>query len=431
MFDTLIDTFGKLKRKILGYGRITSSELDTILKDIRITLLEADVNYKVVKEFTDALRIKCEGSALHKSLKPGDLVLKAVYEELTELLGGSVRRMAFSDDDVSIVSLLGLQGVGKTTTAVKLAHAYRDRNVLLVPADAKRPAACEQLQQLAQRVGVEVFPLIEHDALTTVRRAREHADSAGNRLMIIDTAGRLHVDDALADELRAIHDAVKPQYRLLVADGMTGQDAVNQASAFQEKIGLDGAILTKLDGDARGGAALSIARAAGVPLYYIGTGEDLDGLDVFYPDRAAQRILGMGDIAGLVDKVKAVEQELDQETLRTKMLAGDFNFEDFLEQMQMVRRLGPLKKLAAMIPGIKEADVDEREIKKVEAIVHSMTKQERLHPGLIDGSRKRRIAAGSGTSMQDVNKVLKQFKLARDMLKKYGKGAAGKILPGM
>jgi len=430
MFDTLIDTFGKLKRKILGYGRITGSELDTILKDIRITLLEADVNYKVVKEFTDALRIKCEGSALHKSLTPGDLVLKAVYEELTELLGGSVHHMTFSDG-VSVISLLGLQGVGKTTTAVKLAHAHHDKNVLLVPADAKRPAACEQLQQLAQRVGIEVYPLVEHDALKTVRRAKEHAEAAGNKLMIIDTAGRLHVDDVLVDELRALHDAVKPQYRLLVADGMTGQDAVNQASTFQEKIGLDGAILTKLDGDARGGAALSIARAAGVPLYYIGTGEDLTGLDVFHPDRIAQRILGMGDIAGLVDKVKAVEQELDQEELRTKMLQGDFNFEDFLEQMQMVRRLGPLKKLAAMIPGIKEADVDEREIKKVEAIVHSMTKQERLHPGLIDGSRKRRIAAGSGTSMQDVNKVLKQFKLARDMLKKYGKGAAGRLPLGM
>jgi signal recognition particle subunit SRP54 len=427
MFDTLIDTFGKLKRKILGYGRITGSELDAILKDIRVTLLEADVNYKVVREFIDGLRKKCEGFALHKSLKPGDLVLKAVYEELTEMLGGSARHMAFSADEVTVISLLGLQGVGKTTTAVKLAHEYKGKNVLLVPADAKRPAACEQLQQLARRVGVEVFPLIKNDALETVHRAKEHARAEGYRLMIIDTAGRLHIDDMLVDELRSIHDAVKPHYRLLVADGMTGQDAVNQASAFKEKIGLDGAILTKLDGDARGGAALSIARAAGVPLYYMGTGEDLTGLDVFYPDRVAQRILGMGDIAGLVDKVKAVEQELEQGELRTRMLEGDFNFEDFLEQMKMVRRLGPLKKLAAMIPGVKETDVNEREIKVVEAIVHSMTRHERLHPGIIDGSRKRRIAAGSGTSVQDVNKVLKQFKLARDMLKKYGKGGAGPL----
>ncbi|UCC11786.1 MAG: signal recognition particle protein [candidate division WOR-3 bacterium] len=431
MFDTLIDTFGKLKRKILGYGRITDSELDAILKDIRITLLEADVHYKVAREFIDRLRVKCEGSALHKSIKPGDLVLKAVYEELTELLGGSVHRIAFATDRVIVISLLGLQGVGKTTTAVKLANVHKDKNVLLVPADAKRPAAYEQLQQLGQRIGVEVFPLVGNDALETVRRARTHTESTGKKLMIIDTAGRLHIDDELIHELQSIHEIAKPQYRLLVADGMTGQDAVNQASSFKEKTGLDGAILTKLDGDARGGAALSIARAAGVPLYYVGTGEDLSGLDVFYPDRIAQRILGMGDIAGLVDKVKAVEQEIDQEKLRSKMLEGDFNFEDFLEQMKMVRRLGPMKKLAAMIPGVKEADVDEREIKKVEAIVYSMTRQERLHPGIINGSRKRRIAAGSGTSMQDVNKVLKQFTVARDMLKKYGKSGMGKILPGM
>ena len=431
MFDTLIDTFGKLKRKILGYGRITDRELDAILKEIRITLLEADVHYRIAREFIDRVRVTCEGSALLKSLKPGDLVLKAVYEELTELLGGSVHRITFSTDRITVISLLGLQGVGKTTTAVKLAHMYKDKDTLLVPADAKRPAAYEQLQRLGQRIGVEVFPLVENDALETVRRAKEHAQANGKQLVIIDTAGRLHIDDELVDELQSIHEISNPHYRLLVADGMTGQDAVNQASSFKEKTGLDGAILTKLDGDARGGAALSIARATGVPLYYIGTGEDLGGLDVFYPDRVAQRILGMGDLAGLVDKVKVVEQELDQEKLRTKMLEGDFNFEDFLEQMKMVRRMGPLKKLAAMIPGIKEADVDEREIKKVEAIVHSMTRQERLHPGIINGSRRRRIAAGSGTSMQDVNKVLKQFRIARDMLKKYGKGGAGKMLPGM
>lgn len=431
MFDTLIDTFGKLKRKILGYGRITGSELDAILKDIRVTLLEADVHYRIVREFIERLRSKCEGYALHKSLKPGDLVLKAVYEELSELLGGSACHVTFSSDGITVMSLLGLQGVGKTTTAVKLAIKHKDKNALLVPADAKRPAACEQLRQLGERAGIEVFPLVENDAPETVRRARAHAQAAGKNLMIIDTAGRLHIDDVLVDELRSIHDIAQPHYRFLVADGMTGQDAVNQASAFKAKVGLDGAILTKLDGDARGGAALSIARAADVPLYYVGTGEDLAGLDVFYPDRIAQRILGMGDIAGLVDKVKAVEQELDQQELRTKMLEGDFNFEDFLEQMKMVKRLGPLKKIAAMIPGVKEGDVDEREIQKVEAIVHSMTRQERLHPGMIDGSRKRRIAAGSGTSMQDVNKVLKQFKIARDMLKKYGKGAAGKMLPGM
>lgn len=422
MFEGLIDRFSIIRRRVLGYGRITRSELDAIVKDIRITLLEADVNYKVVKEFIETLNDRCSKLELSRSMQPGDLILKTVYEQLSVLLGQTPRALTFKQNTITVISLLGLQGVGKTTTAAKLAVKYKGRKPLLVPADVKRPAAYEQLQSLGKRAGVTVFPLKGNNARDVVAHAMKRADADGHGLVIVDSAGRLHIDDALVQELVDIHTVIDPDYRLLVADGMSGQDAVTQAISFKGKVGLEGAILTKMDGDARGGAALSISRAANVPLFFIGTGEDLQGIEEFHPDRMAQRILGMGDMAGLVEKVRGLETEIDEKKMRAKIVKGDLNFVDFIEQMKAVRKLGPLAKIAAMIPGVKETDVDEDEIKKVEAMINSMTRQERLHPDVIDGSRKHRIAAGSGTSMQDINRLLKQFRMARNMLKQMSRG---------
>jgi signal recognition particle subunit SRP54 len=427
MFEGLTDRLQIVKRKILGYGRLTNQELDGIYKDIRIALLEADVNYRVVKGFVDALRIKTKGIELSKSLKPGDLVIRAVYEELVKLLGTTVRHIDLKKDGFTILSLIGLQGVGKTTTAAKLAVKYRSMNPLLVPADTKRPAAVEQLRLLAGRANTPMIPLEKDSAVATVKKAKELAKEKGHGVIIIDTAGRLHIDEPLIDELRDIHRALTPDYRLLVADGMSGQDAVTQASLFNEKLGLDGAILTKMDGDARGGAALSIVEVSDVPVYFVGTSEKLDGLEEFHPDRMAQRILGMGDMMSLVEKVKTVEAEIDKEKIQKKVMKGELNLEDFLEQLSAVKKLGPLSKIAAMMPGVKESDIDEGQFKKMEAMINSMTRRERLHPEVIDGSRKRRIAAGSGTSVADVNRMLKEFFYARDMLKKFGKGMPMKM----
>lgn len=418
MFQNLTDRFQILRRKVLGYGRITKTEIDAILRDLRITLLEADVHYQVVKEFIENVQKKALNQNLDKRLNPGELVMKIVFEELVELLGAKPQHINLKNTGPTIISLIGLQGVGKTTTAAKIAYRFYSRRPLLVPADAKRPAAVEQLTQLGKRHNIPVFPLKNDDPVLTARLAKESAENQNYGLIIIDTAGRLHIDDELVDELIKINNTVKPDYKILVADGMTGQDAVNQAKTFKEKVGLDGVILTKLDGDARGGAALSIARVSGVPLYYIGISENIDGLEEFYPDRIAQRILGMGDVVSLVEKVKTIEKEVDQAKLQKKIAKGDLNLEDFMEQMRAIKKLGPLSKLAGMLPGVKEADVDENEFKKIEAIINSMTKKERQHPEIIDGSRRRRIAAGSGTTVADVNQLLKQFFYAKDLLKK-------------
>jgi signal recognition particle subunit SRP54 len=429
VFEGLIDRFQVIRRKILGYGRITKSEVDAILRDIRVTLLEADVNYLVVKEFIAALEKKTEKLGLAGSLNPGDLVLKTVYEELVALLGQTPKTLEFKPEGPTVISLIGLQGTGKTTTAGKLALRYRTKRPLLVPADAKRPAAVEQLAQLGKRIEIPVFPLQNDSALDTSKAALAHAEQQSFGVLIIDTAGRLHIDDDLIAELVEINKAVKPQYRLLVADGMAGQDTVNQAKIFQEKVGLEGAVLTKMDGDARGGAALSITRAARVPIYFIGTSEHADGIEIFYPDRIGQRILGMGDMAGLVERVKSLEQTGDREKMQKKIAQGDLNLTDFMDQLKTVKKMGPLSKLAAMIPGVKEADVDEDEFKRIEAIIGSMTRKERDQPDIIDGSRKRRIAQGSGTTVNDVNQLLKQFFYARDLLKKMSKGKKSGKMP--
>lgn len=430
MFEGLIDRFQLIRRKILGYGRITNREIAVILKDIRITLLEADVNYKVVKEFIGELNIKCSGLELAKAFNPGDIVIKTVYEELTKLLGSKPQKMEFKSSGPLIISLIGLQGVGKTTTAAKLALKYKAKNPLLVPADAKRPAAFEQLSQLGQRAKIPVCPLHQGSTKATVKRAIKQAIDQGHMFVIVDTAGRLHLDDELIEELKEMDRIVKFDYRLLVADGMSGQDAVNQAKTFREKIGLDGAILTKMDGDARGGAALSITRAAQVPIFYIGTSENLNDLEQFYPERMAQRIMGMGDLASLAEKLKVVEGRFDEKKIRAKVMKGKLNFDDFLAQLKAVKKLGPLSKLAAMMPGVRENDIKEDELKKIEAIINSMTKKERVNPDVINGSRKRRIAAGSGTTTRDVNQLLKQFDYASKLLKKMGKNLPKNILLG-
>jgi len=422
MFEGLTDRFQIFRRKVLGYGRITKTEIDAILKDLRVTLLEADVHYQVVKEFIENVQKKALNQNLDKRLNPGELVMKIVFEELVELLGKTPRHVTFKNDGPTIISLLGLQGVGKTTTAAKLAYRFSNRKPLLVPADAKRPAAVDQLVQLGKRNNIPVFPLKDNNPILTAKLAKETAEKENYGLVIIDTAGRLHIDDELVDELIKINDVVKPDYKILVADGMTGQDAVNQARAFKEKVGLDGVILTKLDGDARGGAALSIARVSGVPLYYIGISENIDGLEEFYPDRIAQRILGMGDVVSLVEKVRTIESEIDRERLQKKIVKGDLNLEDFLEQMRAIKKLGPLSKLVGMLPGVKETDINEDEFKKIEAIINSMTRKERQHPEIIDGSRRRRIAMGSGTTVADVNQLLKQFFYAKNLLKKMSQG---------
>ncbi len=426
MFQNLTDRFQIFKRKILGYGRITRTEIDGILRDLRITLLEADVHYQVVKEFIEHINSKVQNQNLDKRLNPGELVMKIVFEELVELLGKSPCHISPKSNGHTVICLLGLQGVGKTTTAAKIAYRFSNHKPLLVPADAKRPAAVEQLTLLGKRINIPVFPLKDNDPILTAKAAKETAEKQNYGLIIVDTAGRLHIDDELINELKEINKILNPDYRILVADGMTGQDAVNQAKAFKEKIGLDGAILTKLDGDAKGGAALSIARISGVPLFYIGVSENIDGLEEFYPDRIAQRILGMGDVVSLVEKVKSIEKEVDQAKLQKKIVKGDLNLEDFMEQMRAVKKLGPLSKLAGMLPGVKETDVDENEFKRIEAIINSMTIKERKNPEIIDGSRRRRIASGSGTTVADVNQLLKQFFYARDLLKKMSKGK----LPG-
>ncbi len=426
MFQNLTDRFQIFRRKVFGYGRITKTEIEVILRDLRLTLLEADVHYQVVKEFIECINKKAQNQNLDKRLNPGELVMKIVFEELVELLGKSPRHIALKSNGCTVICLLGLQGVGKTTTAAKIAYRFSNHKPLLVPADAKRPAAVEQLTLLGKRINIPVFPLKDNDPVLTAKAAKETAEKQNYGLIIVDTAGRLHIDEELISELKEINKILNPDYRILVADGMTGQDAVNQAKAFKEKIGLDGAVLTKLDGDAKGGAALSIARISGVPLYYIGVSENIDGLEEFYPDRIAQRILGMGDVVSLVEKVKSIEKEVDQVKLQKKIVKGDLNLEDFMEQMRAVKKLGPLSKLAGMLPGVKETDVDENEFKRIEAIINSMTVKERKNPEIIDGSRRRRIASGSGTTVADVNQLLKQFFYARDLLKKMSKGK----LPG-
>ena len=437
MFSELTEKLEGVLKRIRGHGKITEQNISDALKDVRLALLEADVNYKVVKQFTESVKAKALGKEVLTSITPGQQFIKIVFDELRSLMGEGASEISFASEPPTIILLAGLQGSGKTTVAAKLARRFRSKGKkgILVAADIYRPAAVEQLETLAKAVPVEVY--YEKDNTRVVEIVDRGLDIARRRLLdyaIVDTAGRLHIDDAMMEELKQIKQRIKPHETILVADGMTGQDAVSVASRFNESLGIDGVILTKMDGDERGGAALSIKAVSGAPIRYIGVGEKLDALEVFHPERMASRILGMGDVLTLVEKAEAAIDAREAERLQRKLLKETFTLEDFLVQIKQIKRMGPLEELMGMIPGfskLKGIDVDEKAVVRVEAIINSMTREERLNPDIIDGSRRRRIAAGSGTKVQDVNRLLKDFQQVRKLIKQMKKGKLGGMLRSM
>jgi signal recognition particle subunit SRP54 len=420
MFGVLTDKFTELQRKLRGYGRLSGGEVSSALRDVRAVLLDADVNYKVVGHFVRSVEAAVKEQKIEASLKPGELINVTLYHEMVKLLGGKVQKLDLGANP-AIVSLVGLQGTGKTTFAGKLAHRNRGRRPLLVACDPKRPAASEQLRSVAERAGVDFFP-VSDDVVATVRHALRQAKDKGNGVVIIDTAGRLHIDDELMNELEAVQEVAKPTATLLVLDGMVGQDAVTQAEQFHARLKVTGCCFTKLDGDARGGAVISVRHVTGLPVVFIGTGEHLGDLEEFHPDRIASRILGMGDMKSLAEKVQAATSPEQQAETARKFLKGKFDFEDFLNQLRSIKKMGSFSKLLAMVPGAQNLDVDEGEFVRVEAMIQSMTPQERHDPDIIDGSRRRRIASGSGNSVADVNRLLKEFAQARQMARAMGSG---------
>jgi len=440
MFDSLSDRLQAVMQSLKGHGKLTSEDIDAAMREIRLALLEADVNFKVVREFVAHVKERALGSEVMESLTPAQQVVKIVNEELVALMGSGDSKLAFSGHPPTVVLLAGLQGSGKTTTCAKLAKLLKrdGKQPVLIAADVYRPAAIDQLQTLAGRVGVPCYaPGADLDPVDIARDgvayARQHGDVA-----IIDTAGRLHVDEELMAELVNIRDAVKPHNVLLVVDSMTGQDAVNAADAFKGHVDLDGVVLTKLDGDARGGAALSVRAVTGKPIKFASTGEKLDDFDVFHPDRMASRILGMGDVLSLIEKAEESLDAKQAAEMEAKLRRAEFTFEDFLEQLKQVRKMGSLSSILGMLPGVpgmkqlKNVQVDDGQLDRIEAMIFSMTRQERRHPDIIDGSRRRRIAAGSGTSVQDVNNLLKQYREMQKMLKMFSSGKMkGFRLPGM
>jgi signal recognition particle subunit SRP54 len=427
LFDLLTDRLTKLRRKLLGYGRLSEREVSQALREVRTILLEADVNYKVVGHFIRTVEARLKEKNIAASLKPGELVNYTLFQELTALLGSSSARLDLSAQP-AVVSLVGLQGTGKTTFAGKLAHRLKNRRPLLVACDPKRPAAAEQLRSVAERAGADFYP-VSTDVVATARAALDTARDKGNGVVVLDTAGRLHIDQGLMDELVAIQEHARPHATLLVLDGMVGQDAVNQATEFASRLKVTGCCFTKLDGDARGGAVMSVRHVTGLPVLFIGTGEHLPDLEDFHPDRIASRILGMGDMKSLADKVQAATAGLDQRAAAEKFLKGKFDFDDFLTQLKSVKKMGNVSKLLAMIPGAAGMDVDESEFVRVEAMIQSMTPAERHDPDIIDGSRRQRIADGSGTRVQDVNRLLKEFREARQLARQMGSGKLPGRLP--
>ncbi|HEU5300344.1 MAG TPA: signal recognition particle protein [bacterium] len=428
MFETLSSRFQTVIRNLTGRGVLSEADVDAALREVRLALLEADVNFKVTKAFVERVRARAVGAEITKSLAPGHEVVKVVHEELIRLLGGSARELRVAERPPTIVLLAGLHGAGKTTTAGKLALRLRKRgrSPLLVATDLKRPAAVTQLQTVGAQIGIPVFAQEgATDPIMVARAAVEAASAGGQDSVIIDSAGRLHVDEELMAELRAMREAVQPHEVLLVMDAMAGQDAVAMAERFHQTLGLDGLIVTKLDGDARGGAVLSVVEVTGVRVLFAGTSEKLDGLEPFHPDRMASRILGMGDVLTLIERAQETVDEQAASELERKLRRAEFTLDDFREQLRQVRKMGPLEGLLEMIPGLGArmkgaGGVDERQLGRVEAIIDSMTPEERRQPALIDGSRRRRIARGSGTSIQDVNRLLRQFDEAKRLIKQVG-----------
>ncbi len=425
MFENLSDRLEGVFQKLRGKGKLTKEDVERGLREVRLALLEADVNYKVVKAFVARVRERALGAEVLESLTPAQQLIKIVHEELIRTLGETPVPLDLGGPRPVPILLVGLQGSGKTTTAAKLALFLRKKGhqPYLVPADVYRPAAIEQLKTLAERVGVPCYPTDpKEDPVEIAKKALAEAKTQGRDVAIIDTAGRLHVDEAMMAEAAAIKEAVSPREVLLVADAMTGQDAVNMAQSFQEKVGLTGVVLTKVEGDARGGAALSIREVTGCPIKFLGTGEKLEAFEVFYPDRLASRILGMGDVLTLIEKAQEAFDLKKAQELREKLRRREFSLEDLREQIRQMRKLGSLQEVFGMLPGIgkkiKEIPVDEKELVRMEAIINSMTLEERLNPRIINASRKRRIARGSGTTVQEVNKLLKSYEEMRKLLRK-------------
>ncbi|AZO95594.1 signal recognition particle protein [Halocella sp. SP3-1] len=426
--EKLQDTFKKLR----GKGKLSEKDVKAALKEVKLALLEADVNYKVVKNFIKKIEIRAVGHEVLASLTPGQQVIKIVNNELTELMGGSKSALSFADSPPTVIMLVGLQGSGKTTSTGKLAKSLKQdgKRPAMIAADIYRPAAIKQLQVLGDRLDLPVFTMGDQSSPVDIAKAGiSFAQSNNNDVVIIDTAGRLHVDEEMMDELKSIRQEVKPDEILLVVDAMTGQDAVKVANKFDDLLGINGVILTKLDGDARGGAALSVKAVTGKPIKFVGMGEKLDALEVFHPDRMASRILGMGDVLSLIEKAEAsIDAEKAME-LEEKLKQNEFTLEDFLDQMEQVRNMGPLDQIMGMIPGLsgagqlKNLQVDEKQLDHITAIINSMTPEERRKPDKINGSRRKRIAGGSGTSIQDVNRLLKQFKQTKKMMKQFSGGA--------
>lgn len=425
MFESLSDRFDGIFTRLRGRGKLTEADVDEVLREIRLALLEADVNFEVVKGFVARVRVRCVGEELSSALNPAQQVVKIVNEELTQTLGGETIRIGYSSKPPTVVLMAGLQGSGKTTNSAKLARWFKSqgRNPLLVGADLQRPAAVEQLRTLGGQIDVPVFSE-PTDPVEVARASIDHARKNGRDVVLVDTAGRLAIDAELMDEVRRISEAVSPDYTFLVIDAMTGQDAVTTAEAFHQTLALDGVILTKLDGDARGGAALSVKEVVGRPIAFASTGEKLADFDLFHPDRLAGRILGMGDMLTLIEKAEEVFEQEEAEAAAAKLLEGEFTLEDFLEQMQQIKKMGPLSGLVSMLPGVpkevKDAEIDDREIARIEAIIRSMTPAERVDPDRIDGSRRNRIALGSGTQPAQVSELLKQFREVSKMMKRMG-----------
>ena len=425
MFETLTDKFEGIFSRLGKKGRLTEADVDEALREIRVALLEADVNLSVVKNLRARIKERAVGEDVHKALNPAQQVIKIVNEELTNSLGGETIKISYAAKPPTVVLMAGLQGSGKTTSSAKLARWFKSqgRNPLMVGADLQRPAAVEQLQTLGRSIDVPVYSQ-PTNPVEVASTAIEQARSTGRDVVIVDTAGRLAIDEELMEEVRQISDAVQPDYTFLVVDAMTGQDAVNTAEAFHEKLELDGVILTKLDGDARGGAALSVKEVVGRPIAFAATGEKLEDFDLFHPERMASRILGMGDMLTLIEKAEQTFEQEEAEEAAARMLEGQLTLDDFLEQMQQIKKMGPLQNLVGMLPGLpkemRDVDIDDREIGRIEAIIRSMTPTERADPKIIDASRRSRIAAGSGTNPTQVSGLISQFSEMQKMMKRFG-----------
>jgi signal recognition particle subunit SRP54 len=444
-FEGLADRLQNTMQKIRGKGKVTEADVKEMMREVRLALLEADVNFKVVKDFVKKVTERAIGQEVVKSLTPGQQVIKVVKEELTELMGGEQSKIAASNRPPTVIMMVGLQGAGKTTTTGKLANLLRkkyNRKPLLVAADIYRPAAIKQLETLGNQLNMPVFSLGDQvSPVEIAKQAIAKAKEDHNDYVLIDTAGRLHVDENLMDELKQIKELSKPDEIFLVVDAMTGQDAVNVAESFNEQLGLTGVVLTKLDGDTRGGAALSIRAVTNTPIKFVGLGEKLDALEPFHPERMASRILGMGDVLTLIEKAQANVDEEKAKELEKKMRTASFTLDDFLDQLGQVRKMGPLDEILKMMPGankikgMNNLQIDEKQISHVEAIIQSMTKNEKTHPEIINANRRKRIAKGSGTSIQEVNRLLKQFEDMKKMMKQMtnmqqkGKKKGGFKLP--